>query len=258
MKKLIIFIVVIAMGVVACNNLNKKKMSITTSSETASQLYDEAMEAFRGVYMNEAQRLMTEALKEDPDFFMANYRLATLNLFFDNESKFVEYAKNAENCTAELSKGELLLKDAIGRLLENNKADLTDIGNKLVELYKKDVEAYLHLARFQRCIEDYEGMVSTINSAIEIAERTDYLYNMLGYAYMNLEQYDKAEVAFDKYIEISPNIPNPYDSKGDYYMEIEDYQKAHDNYIIAYRIDSLWSYKKAMKAKSIADSVSVK
>ncbi len=74
---------------------------------------------------------------------------------------------------------------------------------------------------------------------------------------MELEQFDDTESALDKYIELEPNLPNPYDSKGDYFMKIEDYGKAYESYMKAHEIDTLWSYKKAMKAKALYDSLQV-
>jgi len=50
---------------------------------------------------------------------------------------------------------------------------------------------------------------------------------------------------------------NPYDSKGDYFMNIKDYGKAYESFMKAYEIDTLWSYKKAMKAKALYDSLQV-
>ena len=72
---------------------------------------------------------------------------------------------------------------------------------------------------------------------------------------MNFEKYEEAANAFDKYIELSPNHPNPYDSKGDYFMKIKDYRNAYESFMKAHEIDSLWSFKKAMNAKAIADSL---
>lgn len=259
MKKLFVCISIIALFAIACNrSAETKRMAITTNSETAKKLYDEAIAAGEDVYLAKFLNLASESLKEDPDFFMANYRLAMYYLYFGNENRFKEYAGKAVNCQAKLSEGELLLKDAVKRLQENKDANVTDIGEKLIEVFPKDVYAYYNQSMFQALIKDYEGEVKTFKSAIEIAERPAPLYNSLGYAYMALNQFDDAAIAFDKYIELAPNIPNPYDSKGDYYMEINEYNKAYESFMKAHEIDSLWGYRKAMNAKAIIDSLSKK
>ncbi len=250
---------IIILALLACNlKTGEKTMPITTSSEKARSLYNEAIAAQMNVNFPKFIDLSIQALKEDPDFFMANYELAITYLYFNNEDKFIEYARNAVNCKAKLSKGELLLKDAIGKLLENRKADVTEIGKKLVEMYPKGVDAYYTLAFFQIIISDIKGEISTLQDAVKIAEKPAPIYNMLGYGYMTLGQNEDAAAAFDKYIELAPNIPNSWDSKGDYYMHIKDYMKAYDSYMKAHSIDSGWSYDKALKAKAIADSLSKK
>lgn len=255
MKKFTIPFLIIIITLL-CNQCAKEnKMTVTTNSERAITLYDEATTAYGEVYLSQFRKLMLEALKEDPDFFMANYQLTTYYHYFKNEDKFKEYGEAAVNCKAKLSKGELLLKDVVSKLLEDSNADLTDIGKKLIKMYPNDVDAYSLLSWYQFMKEDDEGSLETLKSILEITDKPAPIYNFLGYVYMRLENNEEAEIAFDKYIELAPNIPNPYDSKGDYFMEIEDYANAYDMYIKANEIDSLWSFKKAMKAKAIADSL---
>ena len=256
MKNLIAFITMIALVAFACNqSTEKEKMAITTNSEKAKKLYDDAIAASEDVYLAKFRNLANESLKEDPDFFMANFQLATYYLYFGNEKRFNEYAASGVNCKAKLSKGELLLKDALKRLVEDKNADVTDIGKKLIQEFPKDVYAYYVLSMFQALIKDYDGQVKTLKSAIEFAEKPAPLYNMLGYAYMALQQYDLAEQALDKYIELAPNIPNPYDSKGDFYMQTKDYGKAYESFMKAHEIDTLWGYRKAINVKAIIDSL---
>jgi tetratricopeptide (TPR) repeat protein len=255
MKKFTIpFLIIII--ILLCNQCAKEnKMIVTTNSETAITLYDEAMTASDDIYLSKFRKLMLEALIEDSDFFMANYRLARYYHWFENEEKFNEYGEAAVNCKAKLSKGELLLKDVISKLLMDSNADLTDLGKQLIKMYPNDVDAYSLLSLYQYMKEDAEGQLGTLKSMLEITDRPAPVYNMLGYVYMRLENNEEAEIAFDKYIEFEPNLPNPYDSKGDYFMKIEDYTNAYDMFIKANEIDSLWSFKKAMKAKAIADSL---
>lgn len=255
MKKFTIpFLIIII--VLLCNQCAKEnKMIVTTNSETAITLYDKAMTAYEDIYLSKFRNLMLEALIEDSDFFMANYRLTIYYHFFKNEDKFKEYGEAAVNCKAKLSKGELLFKDVVSKLLMDSNADLTDLGKQLIKMYPNDVDAYYLLSIYQFMKEDAEGQLRTLKSMLEITDRPAPVYNMFGYAYMRLENNEEAEIAFDKYIELAPNIPNPYDSKGDYFMKIEDYTNAYDMYMKANEIDSLWGFKKAMKAKAIADSL---
>ena len=257
MKKFTIpFLIIII--VLLCNQCAKEnKMIVTTNSETAKTLYDEAMTASEDYYFSQFEKLALEALKEDSDFFMANYQLTVYYHYFKNEDKFKEYGEAAVNCKAKLSKGELLLKDAVSKLLEDSNADLTELGKQLIKMYPNDADAYTLLSWYQFMKEDDEGSLVTLKSILEITDKPAPVYNLLGYTYMRLENNEEAEIAFDKYIELAPNLPNPYDSKGDYFMKIGDYTNAYEMYMKALEIDSLWimSLNKATNAKAMADSL---
>jgi tetratricopeptide (TPR) repeat protein len=256
MKKLML-IAMIAWVAGACNPSREDAgMTVTTNSETARGLYLDAITALEDAYVAKFQNLATAALKEDPDFFMVNFQLAITHLYFGNMSRFNEYATAGINCKADLSKEELLLKDALERIMENQITDLPDIGKKLIQDFPNDINAYNIMGFFLILNKDYDGLIQILSDAVVVAERPAPLYNMLGYAYMETQQFELAEEAFDKYIELAPGIPNPYDSKGDYYMEIKDYKMAYDSFMKAYEIDSLWGYEKAMNAKIIADNIS--
>jgi len=255
MKKLTILFLIIIIGLLSNQCAKENKMIVTTNSESAKTLYNEAMTAWEDVYFSQFQKLMLEAIKEDPDFFMANYALTMYYHYFKNEDKFKEYGEAAVNCKAKLSKGELLLKDVVLKLLEDSNADLTDIGNQLIKMYPNDVDAYSVLNWYQYMNDDAEGELGTLKSMLEITDKPAPVYNMLGYTYIRLENNEEAEIAFDKYIKLAPNHPNPYDSKGDYFMNIKDYANAYEMYMKAHEIDSLWSFKKAMNAKAMVDSL---
>ena len=256
MKRFTLLLLIVILGGVAFSqSANQKKMPITTDSETARTMFLEAWDAIEDFRLNQARQLLLEAINEDADFFMANYFLALWNMNSDTD-KFKEYAENAINCKANLSEGELLLKDAFSKLLTDKESDLTEIGKELVKLYPSDVFVYWQLAYFQSRIKDVDGQIKTLESAIEIADDPAYYFNSLGYVYMRDSRYKEAEVAFDKYIELAPNHPNPYDSKGEYFETIKNYQSAYESYMKAYDLDSKeWRLERAEKAKSMADSL---
>lgn len=257
MKKLIFCTAMIALGLMSTSpsqGQKNKMIPVTTKSEKALELYNQAMAALGDLYISKFMDLANQALKEDPDFFMANAQLAIYYVFYPVDKKFEEYSARAINCQARLSKGEMLMKDALAKLMVKQDADVTATGKKLVELYPKDVNAYSWLGYYQFLARDNKGAVETMKKAIELAENPAPYYNMLGYNYMELKQFNDARAAFDKYIELEPSLPNPYDSKGDYYMSIKDYQKAYESFMKVNAIDPTLGIQKAMNAKSLADS----
>lgn len=250
MKRLFVLFLVLVVGLLSYSQSAKKdKMPATTSSKSALASYNEALKCFEDVAFEKGIGLLQKSLTEDPDFFMANYYLAFINL--GNKEKLNQYGNAALNCKAKLSEAEKLFKSTIVKFIEKKDADVTDIGQKLVKMYPKDVFAYYMLFNFQSIAGDKNGSHETLLKALEIAENPAPVYNMLGYSYMELNQNDKAEAAFNKYIELAPDNPNVYDSKGDYYMHINDYGKAYDTYMKAYALDTQWGIKKAQKAKQL-------
>ena len=259
MKKILTLVLTVAFGSLLCFQCTKDKLiPVTTASEKARAYYNEGMAAYDDVYFDRFIDLLLKALKEDPDFFMANYGMATYSLYYKDEKRFREYGGRAEKCEAILSAGEIIMKDAISMLLKKNDSDVTAYGKKLVKLYPKDVRAYQQLSYYQSIIKDYNGQEETLKKSLEIAANPAPVYNALGYIYMTLGKADEAEAAFEKYMELEPGLPNPYDSKGDYFMFIKDYKNAYLNYLKANEIDSTWSYNRAMMAKAMADSLGMK
>src|SRR4030042_4869452 len=138
MKKLSALLLLVAFIAVSCTqNAKDGKMPITTKSESALAQYKEARVAFEDVKISVGLDRLTGALKDDPDFFMANFYLSLY--YLGNKEKLNEYANAAINCKAKLSKAEELLKSSLSKLIENQKADVTDVGKKIVEMYPKDV-----------------------------------------------------------------------------------------------------------------------
>jgi tetratricopeptide (TPR) repeat protein len=252
MKRILVCFLFCAMGALSFPQTAKdQKMPVTTSSKQALGFYNDALKYFDNVNLKNGYDLLVKSLKEDPDFFMANYQMSLYYSWEGDLANFGKFAGIAGNCKAELSEAEELLKSALIRLKKDPNTDVTDVGRKLVEMYPQDINAYNNLIYFQSFINDINGELETINKALKIAENQASLYNQLGYVYMSLKQNDKAEVAFDKYIELDPKNPNVYDSKGDYYLNTGDFKKAYESYMKAYSMDTAFSYEKARKAKQL-------
>ena len=257
MTKLLFIMVLFAAGFLSYSQSAKEdKMPITTSSISALAFYNEALRCFEDVAFEKGFNLVQKSLIEDPDFFMVNYMLAFS--YRDSTEKFNKYATAAVNCKAKLSKAVELLKSTIQKFTEKKDAYVTEIGRKLVAMYPKDVWAYYFLNSFQNVVGDKKGSLETLQSALKITENPAPIYNLLGYAYMQVNQNNEAEAAFNKYIELAPKNPNVYDSKGDFYMNIKDYNKAYETYMKAYALDTAWGYTKAQQAKKLSEGKIVK
>jgi tetratricopeptide (TPR) repeat protein len=233
----------------------EETIPVTTRSEKAKKLYEQGQEAASEVDMGKAIELLKRAIQEDPAFFRPLYDLSTFYLYFGNKEEFKKCTEQALKSDLDLSKGEQLMYDALEKLAKNPKADVTDIGKRLVEIYPKDDVAYFNLSFYYNLQEAYENAGTTLKKALEITKNPAPIYNQLGYNYMFQKKFPKAKEAFIKYLELEPDLPNPYDSFGDYYMEVKDYKKAYKSYMKAYELDNTWtgSRDKALKAKKLME-----
>lgn len=246
---LILFFVLTAWGASSQNT----KMPVTSTSAKAISLFQQSIEMMNSADFSPAIDILKKALKEDPNFFLAQNQLANLSMFTGKPDEYRKYAEMAKNNPSKLSEAELLLKTALEKRLADPKASNIDTWKKLVEMYPKDPEPYYYLANSQSGHGDFGDAVATLKKMMEFIDSPAPVYNLLGYAYMGLKDFASAEKSFDKYIQLVPNHPNPYDSKGDYYMEIKDYANAYKSYMNAYDRNANWSYDKAQRAKKLME-----
>jgi tetratricopeptide (TPR) repeat protein len=222
---------------------------MTTDSELALQFYEAGQMAFDLLKTELAKSSFNQALKEDPDFFMAQFWL-----YFTSGKSRKKVADGALKAEGNLNEGEKQIQLAFKYLISGDETKVVEHLKKATELYPEDphVHKILYILQFHY-LKDVEGALESIANALEAVPDYPMAYNQMGYAFMDLEEYDKAEEALDTYIRLAPDIANPYDSKGDYYMSIGKYQEAYDSYMRAYNIDAdfMISKKKAAKAKQL-------
>lgn len=231
---------------------NYSDLTVTTDSPQALKLYNQGVEDLVSVKAMEARDNFVKAVELDPEFMMANAMVAMDNLFDKNQVQFKAFADRAINSKAQLNESEKLVQQAMKRLVDDPKADLTSYGQELVSLNPKSYFAHHMLASFQLMARDSEGVIKTCESMLSLTDNPGPVYNMLGYAYMATNDMDKAKDSFEKYLNEEPDNANAYDSMGDYYAKTEDFDNAQQSYLKAYDMDSTnftISHEKAEKIK---------
>ena len=72
MKKLLLFVTLLSFGILTYSQPAKEKLiPVTTKSKSGLSLYNQGMKYFNDVHLDKAIEAFNEALKQDPDFFMA-------------------------------------------------------------------------------------------------------------------------------------------------------------------------------------------
>lgn len=263
-------IILLAAMLTSCNLLPKDEaMQVTSTSEKALELYKDAYDvAYRVLDLDKAVGLYEDAIKEDPDFFMAYYQLATFYLFHKNDSEFVKNAEAALACKAKLSFGEKMQSKILESWLQDRNFDVSGFGKVLVQIYPDDPDSYLNLGFIFYLEKNYPEAIKAFEQADTMTD-SGSLYTgpklaivpvcMIGYAYLLSDQPEKAGESFDRYIGQFPGEQNPYDCKADYFLAVKDYEKAYESYMTAYNIDTTYKafLKRADAAKRLADSLQV-
>lgn len=247
---LIQFLVLTVMGASSQN----KKMPVTSNSAKAVTLYQQALTSADNADFAPTIDLLKKALKEDPNFFRAQYDLAMSSSFLGRTDEYQKYAEMAKNNPTKLSEAEMLLKTALEKRMADPNANNIDIWKKLADMYPKDPEPYYNWGISLATQGNRKEAIDIYTRILEFTDKPGPAYNMLGYTYMGMKDFANAEKSFDKYVQVEPNHPNSYDSKGDYYMEIKDYANAYKSYMKAYDQNANWSYEKAQQAKRLMNA----
>jgi len=221
-------------------------MPVSTDSELARELYEAALLAYDQMKVMPAYHYLEQAIKEDPDFFMAYFWM----YFFSNNSSR-KIATQALLVETELNEGEVEIRLAFKYLIDGQDEKVVEHLQNAIDLYPGDPHLYKILYILQiHYIKDMKSGMESIYRSLEYCPDFAQAYNQLGYALMELENYDEAEKAFDTYIALDSTSANPYDSKGDFYIRTKQYEEAYLSYMKAYETDSSFivSEKKALKA----------
>ena len=250
MKKTICFFLVIFLITpilsFSQHKLDKRFLPVTTKSESAIALYSKAWDEVHYKGPIGVLKAYNDAIKEDPDFFMAYTWQAIFYANSGNVKQFEKYANLALKCNIKHNKSEKIFKHILETKLADSQFDIIPSFEQLLDLYPKVEEVYIYLSFIHFLNNNFEKAVKIINKAIEMGMNNPQLYNCLGYCYAGLKQNEEAEKAHDKYIKILPDAPNAYDSKGDFYVSAGNYEKAYKCFMKANELG--WGYQKAKNA----------
>ena len=239
MKTILFFFFFFITSMAIAQKTNYADFPVTTQSSQALQHYYKGIEALTNVQFYDLFNNFNKALELDPDFFMVHYIFAMANSARPDRRPFMSYADKAVHCKGPLNESEKLLKQALVQLMKDPKADVTQYGKKLVDLNPKSYFAYSFLAGFQMNIKDYESVNNTYQAILGLPHYPTLVFDAMGKNYMRMNQMDKAKQAFERYLKAEPANASAYNSMGNYYAQVEDYESAYDNYMKAYKLDSI-------------------
>lgn len=222
-----------------------KTLPLNTKSKVAKNAAMKGIESFMNIEMPDAYQYFTQALKQDPNFLVANVFMS----FITRGETSKSYAKKA----IALSKGKTEGEQLFASLVDDKKNDETkEIWTKLHNIYPDCAVAGNYFV-WSRSTPD-ERFAAAQDYLSQFPTKA-WIHNTLGYYYMN----DKKDMVmakkhFEKYISLYPNGYNPHDSMGEYYLENGDTENAEKHYNMAlekypFNVSSLEAIKKINDGK---------
>ncbi len=231
-RGLLFFVIVTMVLLWVTSGLAQDELPITTSSEQARTLFTKARQRVETMRFEEAEDLLSQALKEDSDFALAHVYTVIVSSSALDAGK---HLKKAVALKSRVSKGEQLFIKAIQANAQNQPAQAIDHLKTLKDMYTRDKRVHYYLGQTYFGEEQYENAISEFNTALEIDNTYGLAQNLMGYAYAEMGEYEKSEQAFKAYISMQPDEANPHDSLADLYLKtgkfsqaIEHYEKAVD------------------------------
>jgi tetratricopeptide (TPR) repeat protein len=214
------------------------KISITTSSADARQLYVKGRTMGENLRAHDSREILKQAAAKDPGFALAHYSLAQNS---PTAKEFFGHLKQAVALADKASEGERLMILGLQAGANADTKAQRDYYEKLAAAYPRDERAHFLLGGAYFGQQNYPKAIAEYQKSVEIASDYAPAYNLLGYAHRQAGQFGEAEQAFKKYIELIPNDPNPYDSYAELLLKMGRFDESITMYRKALATDQNFS-----------------
>jgi tetratricopeptide (TPR) repeat protein len=214
------------------------KISITTSSADARQLYRKGRTLGENLRAHDSREILKQAAAKDPNFALAHYSLAQNS---PTAKEFFGHLKQAVALSGKASEGERLMILGLQAGANADTKAQRDYYEKLAAAYPGDERAHFLLGGAYFGQQNYPKAIAEYQKSVELAPDYAPAYNLLGYAHRQAGQFGEAEQAFKKYIELIPGDPNPYDSYAELLMKMGRFDESIAMYRKALATDQNFS-----------------
>jgi class 3 adenylate cyclase/tetratricopeptide (TPR) repeat protein/TolB-like protein len=172
----------------------------------AYEVYLGGLQYFLGFNYQAAERAFRSALTLAPDFHMARYRLAQVQVASgDTEAGLATL--QAIPAEAPLTHRERAYVDGAKAMFERDASRARRIYEGLLAELPFDVEAHTLLAQSYDVAFEDEAAAAELKRLLEQEPQNDYLWSYLGETYLRMGEYDQARQALDRYLQLQPRDP---------------------------------------------------
>jgi tetratricopeptide (TPR) repeat protein len=211
----------------------RKIGDVATNSPEAYQHYLEGVNYHEKYDLEKAEECYNKALKYDPTFAMAYFRLALLKEGKDNPEK-IKMINKAIKYSDRVSQKDRHYINSFNSVTTGKYNNALAHLKQIVKYYPEEKEAYLgigviysnNLLKPKRSLKYYQR-------SLDIDPSNDNVYNQLAYVYNQLGDFENALTSVKKCISLKPEEAYSLDTLGDMYAyngktneAIESYKKA--------------------------------
>jgi serine/threonine protein kinase/tetratricopeptide (TPR) repeat protein len=202
-----------------------------TSNLEAYRHYQLGVDLARRFLTAEAIRELEEAVRLDPQFALAYWRLSGGYSFQGDFRKVQELWPKIEQLQSRLPREDLLEFQAQEALRAGDQAGGQQILESLLKEFPRQDQARAQLSQLMYSAGEGDRAITLLKDGLQLDPRNDSFLNTLGYFQGASGNLTAALQANDQYMALRPNDPNPWDTRGDIlYMSNHD-----DEAVEAYR-----------------------
>lgn len=238
-------------------NLPRERALATLAADFAAddfaayEAYISGLTFYNDFAFAQAADSMRAALAISPDFHMARFRLANIEI---TESKLAEAQRTLEQIppSAELEPRAQAYVDTLQQWLAGDLAAAEQTLTTLLETYPYDIEARLLLAQtYHRQFED-EQAIAILEALGEQEPENHHFWSTLGYLAMVAGDETRAKAAYEQYATLAPERPNPWSLLGSLSLQGNNPETAKGQFARALKIDSAFTPARLGSARAAA------
>ncbi|MEM1230700.1 MAG: tetratricopeptide repeat protein, partial [Pseudomonadota bacterium] len=236
----------IAVSISQALNLPREQALATLAADFAAddfaayESYIAGLNFYNDFRFEDAANAMRAALTISPDFHMARFRLANIEL---SEGKFAEAEATLEQIPqdAALEPREAGYINALRHLASGELEQAEGTLTALLESYPYDLEARMLLAQTYRLQFKSEKAIAVLQALGEQEPENHHFWSTLGYLSALAGKDAQAEEAYERYAALAPSLPNPWSLLGDLSLKRGDSQAASTQFDRALAIDATFA-----------------
>jgi serine/threonine protein kinase/tetratricopeptide (TPR) repeat protein len=210
---------------------------MATSNLEAYRHYQLGVNFAHRFLLAEAVHEMEEAIRLDPQFALAYWRLAGGYNAQGDLRKSQELWPKVQQLQSRLPRQNQMEFQAREAFLAGDDARGNQILESLLKEFPRQDDARAQLAQSLYAAGQADRASTVLNEGLQLDPRNEVFLNQLGYAQAGEGNLAAALQANDQYMAVLPGEPNPWDTRGDIFFELN-----HDDEAVA-------AYRKVLELK---------